>query len=663
MKTLQRSVLPPAAIFVVNAYITLRLFHTAYTPEMGSIEAAFIGLARYIVDHFPDLNWFPLWYGGIPYPDSYPPLLHMMVAAFAAGAQISPAVAYHAVVAMVFAVTPVALYWTARKLGASRLAAFAGGLLYSIAAPSGWFVPDIRHDSGGWFGPHRLIVLVRWGEGPHFTSMLFLVLAIGLLHIALARRTPLHYFAAALAVAATVLSNWIGAFALGLAVSAYLLAGFGKRPLPQWLRAAAIGAWAYALAMPWATPGTIATIRANAPLVGGKFAPGPWHPLIVAAFAGGMLLLAWFMHRRHVDAALRFGILFLYGTGFITLGGSWFHFRLLPQPERYHMEMDMAFCLAASFAAAPLAARVRGNQRRMIAACALVLACLPVVLRQRRMAHEMERPIDITATAEYKVSRWLGEHLPGRRVWAPGTIAFWMNAFSDTPLLNGGFDNGMRNTYLQHVGFQILFGDKLETALAWLQAFGCEAVVGGDPSSSEVYHPYNHPEKFHSLPELWRDGAEVIYDVPWRRRSLAHAVRAQDMPAVQPPAYDASSLRPYLAALEDPALPAADFEWHGSSAATIRANLRPEHLLSVQVTWDEGWNARVGGESRAVRSDKLGQMVVEPRCDGPCTVELVYDGGIQMRLARWISCIAFLGGILWIVVAICRKRSVLPTTN
>src|ERR1700757_579490 len=107
---------PPAALFVVNAFITQRLFGTPYTPEMGSIEAAFIGLARYIQGHFHELNWFPLWYGGISYPDSYPPLLHMMVAAVATIGRISPALAYHAMTAAVFALCPVALYWTAHRL-------------------------------------------------------------------------------------------------------------------------------------------------------------------------------------------------------------------------------------------------------------------------------------------------------------------------------------------------------------------------------------------------------------------------------------------------------------------------------------------------------------------------------------------------------------------
>ena len=649
--------LPPLSLLAANAYITLRLFHTAYTREMGSIEAAYISLAHYIVAHFPDLQWFPLWYGGIPYADSYPPLLHFAVAALAAAGHLSPGLAYHAVCALVFSLMPVALYWTACQLGASRLAAFAAALLYSILTPSGWFVPQIRHDSGGLWGPRRLMVLVRWGEGPHLASILCLILAIGLVHRALERRTPLRFVVAGLAVAATVLTNWIGAFALLLAMSSYLLAGFSPA---RWWRTGAIGVYAYALAVPWVSPGTIATIRANAPLVGGKFETGPLHHALAATCVAAVLLLAWAFQRLRIAPAVRFGVLFFFGTAVITLAGAWFHFRLLPQPERYHMEMDAAFWLLAALAAAPLASRIRGVRSRMIAAVALVLLCLPPILHERRIGHDLEAPFDIRPTAEYRISRWLGSHLPGRRVFAPGTIAFWMDAFSDTPLLNGGFDNGMRNTLLQDVNFQILFGAKLETALEWLRAYGCEAVVGGDPQSTEVYHPYAHPEKLHGLPELWRDGPEVIYEVPARRRSLAYAVRLSDLPPKRPPGYDASSLKPYLAALDDPALPYAAFVWRGTGAAEITADLRPGHLLSVQVTWDAGWRASVNGQPRRVWGDKLGQLVVEPRCDGPCTVDLVYDGGIEGKLARWMSRAAAAGGLLWVLITLriaWRKRS------
>ena len=658
------------ALFAVNAWITIPLFRTAYTVQMGSIEAAYIGLARYIAGHFGDLNWFPLWYGGVPFPDSYPPLLHVVVAAVSSAAHLSAGLAYHAVVATVYALGPVALYWTVRRLGAGRAAAFAGSLLYSLTSPSCWLVREIRADTGGWFGPRRLITLVPYGEGPHLLSLLFLALAIGALHLALEKRRPLASVAASVALACVVLSNWIGAFALGLAAVCYLLAGWdgarGVKWFPRWLRAAAIGCYAYALAMPWVTPSTIQTIRTNAPkLVGWESTPP--ETLLAAAMAAGILVLAWTLRRLKVEPAVRFAAMFLWAMATVTLGAYWLHIKMIPQPERYHLEMDLAFWIAVTLAAGPVAARLRGGTWpavRKYAWVGIALACLPIVVSQHGRARDMEKAIDISTTAEYRISRWLGGNLPGRRVFAPGTVGFWMNAFSDTAMIVGGFDNGIRNQLLWGINYQIYAGDKLETAVAWLKAMGCDAIVGGDPASGEVYHPYKYPAKLHPLAELWRDGPEVVYAVPRARASLAHVLRPTDLVRQAPPAYDATALAPFLAALDDPNLPAAAFQWRNSSTASVSASLQPELLLYVQVSWDEGWHARVDGQPRRTWADALGQMVVEPRCSGPCTVDLVWDGGAEMRIARLISPAALLAGLCWIVWGRpWRKRSDSPTKN
>jgi hypothetical protein len=642
-------------LFCINAVLMWRLFRIPYTQYMGSIEAAYVGLARYIVAHFPHLAWFPLWYGGIPYPDTYPPLLHFTVAGVAAAARISPALAYHIVTAVVYALGPVTVFWAAWRLGAGRVPAWLAGLGYSLVSPTCFLVREVRAGSGGWFGARRLTTLLPNGEGPHLTSLMFLPLAIALLHVALTKRRPVYYVLAGLALAATVLSNWIGAFALALGAGAYLFAGFAARPVRQWLTAAGLACYAYLIALPFVAPSIVATIRANAPLVGVRFESGPTHLAIVAVFAAGFLVLAWAMRHAPLAAPARFGILFFYATAFIALAGYWVNFSLLPQPQRYHLEMDLAFWLAMALIAGPAYARL---PRRvvLIVVCALALAAVPIWIYQLHRTRGMEKPIDIQSTAEYRVSHWLGDHLPGRRVFAPGTIGFWMNAFSDTPMMTGGFDNGERNVLLQDIIFQEYFGDSLEVGLGWLKAFGVDAVVGGDPTSGEVYHPYAHPEKWHSLPVLWRDQTEVVYAVPRGSCSLAHAVRAADLVRETPAAYELKAVRSYLAALDDPALPPADFRWTGTGSARIEANLRPEHLLSVQVTFDEGWHASVNGAPRRIWSDKLGQIVVEPRCDGACTVDLDYDGGTEMRLARPASVLALVSGGVWIVLGRIRWR-------
>ena len=642
-------------LLAVNAYLAARLFRFEYLDAMWSVEGAYIGLARYIQHHFHDLNWFPLWYGGIPFPDTYPPLLHFLVAGGSAAARISTARAYHIVVAIFYAAGPVALFWLARRLSLSRAAAFLSAFCYSVLSPSVLFIGDIRRETGDWMEPRRLAVLTRYGDGPHLAGLVLATFAIGMLHLALRRLKPGYSFLAALALAAVVLTNWIAAFFLALAVICELLSrlGDGKR---SWRRAAGIGCLAYAMAMPWTTPSNIRIIMRNAPTLVGFHGSGAQRAAVVA-LAATMVVLAWAFMRRGVESSLRFAVLLLYGIAAINLLHFWAGLDLLPQPHRYHLELDLALWLMAGFAFDRSANKLaRFPKLRLATAVAVLLLCLGVVVHQHRVARAYVPSLDIRTTAQYKVARWLSANLPGARVFVPASFDSWMDAFSDTPMITGGFANGIVNQILWGVNYQIYFGDKPEVTLAWLKALGCDAIIAAG-ADVPGYFPYGHPEKLRGFRELWRDGSVVIYQVPRLRRSLAHAIRPSDLPTQEPPSYDPRPMTQYLAALDDPALPPADFRWKGVSAATITADLRPDNLLSVQVSWDEGWEARVGGRPRRLWADQLGQIVVEPLCDGVCTVDLVYDGGWQMWLARIAATAAFGGGIVW---ALAMRRRANP---
>jgi len=176
-------------------------------------------------------------------------------------------------------------------------------------------------------------------------------------------------------------------------------------------------------------------------------------------------------------------------------------------------------------------------------------------------------------------------------------------------------------------------------------------VAVGGPASGEHYKPFVNPRKFEGmLAELWRDGDDRIYRVPRRSESLAHVVRRGDL-VDRPPLHglDVDQVRRYVAALEDPTLPTARMDWASRHSARIRAELRRDQLLAVQVTSHPGWRAEVNGARRPVRSDKIGLMVVEPQCEGPCEIDLIYDGGTEMRAAR-TACLASLAGCLaWIL--------------
>ncbi|MGH9592653.1 MAG: hypothetical protein ACRD5L_06140, partial [Bryobacteraceae bacterium] len=254
-----------ALLFALNAYICRGLFGIEYLRHMGSIEASFIGISRYILGHWRDLSWFPLWYTGIPEQNTYPPLLHSVVALAAGTAGVSPAHAYHFVTALLYCLGPVTLFALVLRLSESRWTAFFAGAFYSVLSPSGWLIPKFAVDAGGIWHPIRLRDLVVWGEGPHISSLTLLPLALLLLDLALDRRRDsrhARYFTlAVLGLASVALTNVIGSVGLALGVAAYLLAKTGRRNA---LISAAIGVAAYLLAMPWIPPSTIATIQHNA---------------------------------------------------------------------------------------------------------------------------------------------------------------------------------------------------------------------------------------------------------------------------------------------------------------------------------------------------------------------------------------------------------------
>src|SRR5258706_215788 len=97
-------------------------------------------------------------------------------------------------------------------------------------------------------------------------------------------------------------------------------------------------------------------------------------------------------------------------------------------------------------------------------------------------------------------------------------------------------------------------------------------------------------------------------------------------------------LRPFVAALE--ARPAANFRWTTAHSAIVDANLTPGDVVHVQIASHGGWHAMVNGARRAIEQDNLGLMTIDPGVTGPCRINLVYDGGREMRIAHWLCALS-----------------------
>ncbi len=626
--------LPLAALTALNLWIMGGLTAIVYSAHMGSIEAAYVSLSEQILRHGFGLGWWPLWYGGIPFQNTYPPVLHVLVALWAKLTGASAALAHHQVTAAVYTGGALAVYGLAWRLSRQRISAFLAALLWSVVSPSAWLISAVRADIGSLWHARRLNTLVIYGEGPHLTSLALLPLALWALERALERRTKMSILVAALALAATVLSNWLGAFGLAAGVICLLF----DRERKQWTLAIGTGVLAYVLASPWIPPTTLLAIRENAQRIGGDFRVG----LPQLAGVAALFLAAGLIARRIQRPLLKFALPYAVVMGGITLAAEWRGIFLLPQPQRYHLEMELGLALVMG-----ALGRSRG-----VMVLALVAALYPA-FRYRDYAAQLISPAEITRTSEYRVARWFDQHAGGARVMAPGSIGFWMNAFTDTPQLGGGFDQGIINAAYPGAHFQILSGmgagaAEGRIAADWLKVFAVSLVAVSGPGSTEVYHPFANPRKFDGvLEEVWRDGGDVIYRVPLRSPSLARVVREADLVS-QLPAYfhETAPLQPFLEAIEEPSRPLARWRWTSRSEAVIEAELTPADVVAVAVSYHPGWEAETGGRALAVDRDGLGLIVVRPQCTGTCTVKLRYTGGREQQVTQALSWIALAGGLI-----------------
>lgn len=588
-----------AFLFALNAWVCARLFTTAYTDHLESIEAAYISLSQYFLDHPFSFGWFPLWYNGIPYPNTYPPLLHIVVAGAAWLLRISPALAHHAVCAALYSLGPVTLFLMAGRISNAWGPSFLAGLAYSLLAPSTWIIPAVRGWAGGGSNIARLQSLVKFGDGPHVAALTLLPLAILALHCALERWGSMRAVLAAIAFAAVVLTNWLGAFALAIAVVSYVIARNGE---PAWKttvwRTLIISVIAYLFAAPWLTPSTLIAVRDNAQYVIGLYPLGIKQAVAGVVVLVAALALAWLARRLRIGLFGRFAALLLLLFATLVLADAWFKFYLMPQPHRYNLELEMAICLAGTFAIAALSRRL---DRRVQAALLVVVALLFAreLVRARRFARLTIHAIDMTQTVEYRAPHWMSEHLPDTRVFISGAIQFWLTAFTSTPEIGGGYGQGVTNPTIPIIHFGIPFtsGDGARCA-TWVRLYGGGAIVVSEKNGRDAYHEIWHdPDKFHGvLPELWREGGDVIYGIPERSRSLAHVIHPGDAPA-RPPinVTDDAPVQALAKALEDPSLPLAEFEWHATDRARIATNMSRDQILFVQLSYDRGWHAFSNG--------------------------------------------------------------------
>jgi len=637
----------------LNAYVCREMF-ARYTPHMNSMQGFWIAMARLAGGGWWHSTWWRYWDCGSPVEFIYAPLVPAVSAWTAAVRGTPPDAGFAMVAGIVYCLGPLTLFGMAWLLTRAPGHAFAAAALYSLTAPSQAIVPDIPFAFQHFWDARRLYLSAVWDETPHMAALALLPLVILFLSLSIRKRRTVYYAATVLAIAACSLASDFGAIVTAMA-SVCLLFVLRRRDFVRNLMlTAGIGLFSYIVCSPFLSPANIRAIHeSSAGGEGGQWTMGSFTALAIVAT--GWAILWHFLPRWTADWRLQFFALFAWLTGSVPLIFTYLNRQFLPQPGRYKVEMELSLALLVAFAARPLFARFPRPLRVCLLLLLVALAGEQIV-STRRFAKAVLAPADITQTIEYRTSIWARDHLPGVRIMLPGSIGQWADAFADIEQLGGGSWSTAYNPVQQRAKAGIYNGGDTDEAdarvsLAWLKAFGAGAAAVSGPKSQEFWKVFAHPAKFDGrLPVLWREDDVTIYRVAPGTESLAHVVAESALVRHTPSSpRDTVEVERYVAALEDASAPVAEFRWQGTNRIHIRTTASTGQLVSIQVTHHPGWHAKANGIARQVKADGLGLMWLEPGCNGPCDVQLNYDGGAELRICHLLSAV----GLAALAVFLC----------
>ncbi|MEZ5400842.1 MAG: hypothetical protein R2729_14310 [Bryobacteraceae bacterium] len=626
-------------VLSVNAYIVRDAFVTESTGHLPSMHGYLMAIAeRAGLDRFAP-RWWPYWGGGGPLTYTYAPLTPMALAAWSKVFGVSLALAFHQITAFVFCALPAAVFVFAWRLLRAPGWGLIAALAYSLLSPTQLLAPDAVWSWEPFLRGRRLYVLFTWDDLPHLIALLLTPVAAWLFARALRSRSPRDSVAAGCVAAMMMLASMFGLILAVLSAITVALAVERRLPFRNLIQAGLVVGSAYVLVCPMVPPSLLLTIQRNSARNG----EGGWSSGAAIAFAVTMAALAaaWPMAARLFDDwPRRWVVLFAVPSILIPLLDRYWNIHFLPQPSRYKFEMELSLVLLAMLAVRPWLERLPVAARAVLALALAILAGAQAISHRSQWLNE-NRPLDMTATAEYRAAKYLKTALPGARVMTAGGPSQWLNTFGDNPQLAWPHYPSAPN-WIDHVAMFTIQSDMnagdraAEYSVLWMKAFGVQAIAMGGPKSPETWKAFAHLDKFEGvLEEIWQESGARIYRVPQRSPSLAHVVRPGDLASRAPiHGLDVDEVSRYVAALDDPGAPEAAFEWLDANTAAIRATVDAGRVVSVQVNHAPGWRAVANGKPANVRADALGLIVIEPECSGDCAITLRYDGGWEAKATR-----------------------------
>ena len=645
------------AIFLVNVAMNWRIALPGIGAYRGSIESGYAYMARIVAANPDYLSWNPLQYGGIPMHYVYLPLLPYLDALLswiAAGADINQI--HRMVCAAGLFLGPVMAFLLVRSwTGQGRTGIYAAAAL-TFCSPLYGLIDTISGDRGFLQVPWRIQVLIKYGEGPHTVGIVLFLASVLLVRRAALRPGYPALLAAAVSLAATVLTNWVAGLALAFAVTMLLLTHLGDGEFRH-RRVILAGLIGYPLAAFWLTPSFVNQMVNNWPKDAFGFQFERVERLSMLAWAAGLLVIRaafWKFPRQRYACWLA---LCTFGFGIPVSLFYRYGINPLPESRRYALEYELFLLLL--FVEVFRQMRASASPRWRTAGLALLVAGLlqqtPYVVRYAGHFYREWTPLAKEQTPEYRAAAAVAGLRPAGRVFATGGPRFRLNSWFDVPQIGGVFETGLKTRVAPDVYYQVRTdlgfpaGREAELSVVLLRALAVEYVITHGPKSEEFYRDYKNPAKFEGvLEKVWEESDDQIYRLPAPR--YAHLLAPGEVP-VAPVLY--GNFRPwveYVRAMDAPGRPALGFAWRNGRHAVVTGAMPAGMHVAFAIPWDPNFRAYVDGRPVGLRANSTGLMVTEALPAAGTTLDLRFEPSREELACAGLSAVTALlclAGLFW----------------
>ena len=630
-----------------------------YMQNWGSIDSTFIADGRMLSENWPHPQWQPLWYGGTRFDYVYPPGLRYATAGLTKLFPIIPARAYHLYTAIMFAFGIMGIFLLVRLGSGSRTAALLAAFATASISPAFLFLKHIRADSYKAF-PQRLSALVRYGEGPHMSSLAILGPTLIASYYALQGGRPVAFALAALGAAWAVSNNFYGATALAIFFPILCWAIFiTKRDWMVWVRAIGIGLLAYGLTAVWLTPSFLTITARNLHYVARPMTQGSL-PLAL-----GCLLVIGVLSRRwaYGDPSKTYAV-FVWGSMAVislnVLGNYYWDFRLSGEPERMVPELDLVLILGGI----EILRRIWSTSPKPWLKHVLTVLTIASTLYFGRyfLRHPWAYYIrdDHTQRQEFQISQWVHQNIPGQKCMVTGTVRFWWNAWYSEAQVGGGSEQGLENPNNMVMQWETQMGNNPDRDLLWYQAFATDCIIVHLPGSKQPYIDFGFPTKYDGKLPLLKEFTpyDRIYRVPRRYPSLARVIDRTKLAGLTPVPQEANTegLAAYAGMLENGPDRPVKTQWISTDHLRIETTIGNNEAVAAMVTYDEAWHAYSNGKPLSIKSDVLGQMTIEAP-PGEQVIDLVFEKPLENRVGGWITLASLSLSTFLLLLPLGKKRS------